>query len=152
MHHAYTIGAFHSIRTFETLETAANGTEISRKSFRNPGNGWISEMRTTEPSKVEWKKNILENFSKIWVYHARLSSFMEIFENATLFATGSCRKFNNRGLGWISLNLVPRSHSVFFSLSLGDLGTRLNFTLTRRWEINTENFLDANKETVSTFW
>ena len=37
--HAYTIGAFHSTRTFQTLETAANGTDISRKSFRNPGNG-----------------------------------------------------------------------------------------------------------------
>ena len=86
--HAYTIGVFHSTRTFETLETAANGTEISRKSFRNPGNGWISEMRTTQPKfleiftcKVARKKNFLENFSKIWVYHARLSSFMEIFEN-----------------------------------------------------------------------
>ena len=51
--HAYTIGAFHSTRTFETLETAANGTEISRKSFRNPGNGWISEMRTTQPKFLE---------------------------------------------------------------------------------------------------
>ena len=108
--HAYTIGAFHSTRTFETLETAANGTEISRKSFRNPGNGWISEMRTTQPKfleiftcKAARKKNFLENFSKIWVYLARLSSFMEIFENAGLFATGSSRKFNNRhepGFWW----------------------------------------------------
>lgn len=100
VHHAYTIGAFHSTRTFETLETAANATEISRKSFRNPGNGWISEMWTTQPKfleiftcKVARKER---DFSKIWVYHARLSSFMEIFENDALFATGSCRKFNRR--------------------------------------------------------
>ena len=53
VYHAYTIGAFHSTRTFETLETAANGTEISRKSSRNPGNGWISEMRTTQPKFLE---------------------------------------------------------------------------------------------------
>ena len=106
VHHAYTIGAFNSTRTFETLETAANGAEISRKSFRNPGNGWISEMRTTQPKFLEIfackdarKEYFLENFSKIWVYHARLSSFMEIFKNAALFATGSSRKFNNRGFG-----------------------------------------------------
>ena len=142
MHHAYTIGDFHSTKTFETLETAADGTEISRKSLRNPGNGWISEMRATQPTfleifpcKVARKENFLENFSKIWVYHMTLSSFVEIYENAALFATGSSRKFNNRGFGGMksapyflsklvvflsfeicqfsSLNLVPRSHSVF---------------------------------------
>ena len=32
-------------------------------------------------------------FSKIWVYLARLTSFMEILENTVPFATGSCRKF-----------------------------------------------------------
>ena len=32
-------------------------------------------------------------FSKIWVYLARLSSFLGILENAVLFATGSCLKF-----------------------------------------------------------
>ena len=41
--------------------------------------------------------------------------------------------------------------TLFFPLAVGDLGTRLNFTLTRRWKINTENFLDVNKKTVSTF-
>ena len=29
-----TLGALHSTKTFENLETAANGTEISRKSFQ----------------------------------------------------------------------------------------------------------------------
>ena len=59
-------GAFHSTKTFENFETAANGTEMSRKSF--------------------------QKFSKIWVYLARLSSFSEILENTVPFATGSCRK------------------------------------------------------------
>ena len=31
--------------------------------------------------------------SKIFVYLAKLSSFLEILENAVSFATGSCRKF-----------------------------------------------------------
>ena len=30
---------------------------------------------------------------KNWVYLARLSSFLEVFKNAVLFATGKCRKF-----------------------------------------------------------
>ena len=34
-----------------------------------------------------------KNFSKIWVYLARLTSLTEILENAVPFATGSCRKF-----------------------------------------------------------
>ena len=108
VHHGYTIGDFHSTRTQETLETAQMVQKFPGQVSRNPGNGWISEMRTTQPkfleisaSKVEWKKNFLESFSKIWVYHARLSSFMEIFENAALFATGSSRKFNNRSFGWM---------------------------------------------------
>ena len=32
-------------------------------------------------------------FSKIWVYLARLSSFLGILGNTVPFATGSCRKF-----------------------------------------------------------
>ena len=32
-------------------------------------------------------------FSKIWVYLARLSSFLGILENAVPFDTGSCLKF-----------------------------------------------------------
>ena len=32
-------------------------------------------------------------FSKIWVYLARLSSFLGILENAVPFATGSCLRF-----------------------------------------------------------
>ena len=40
-----------------------------------------------------WKENFRVNFSKIWVYLARLSSFLKILKNAVPFATGSCRKF-----------------------------------------------------------
>ena len=107
--HAYTIGAFHSTRTFETLETAANGTEISRKSSRNPGNGWISEMRTTQPKfleiftcKVARKKTSWKIFRKfeyttrgcplLWKFLKMLVySQLEVPENST---TGM-----NRGFG-----------------------------------------------------
>ena len=34
-----------------------------------------------------------KNFSKIWVYLARLTSLTEILENVVPFATGSYRKF-----------------------------------------------------------
>ena len=37
--------------------------------------------------------------SKIWVYLARLSSVLEILEDAVPFATGSCRKFKEDVLG-----------------------------------------------------
>ena len=195
VHHAYTIGAFHSTTTFETLETAANGTEISRKSFRNPGNGWISEMRTTQPKFLEifackvarnmdnrktqsfyypcterkLPGKFFENlgivrevvlfYGNFWKCCSQLSKLTKIQQpgfwlNGTErpifpFEIGSVFEFWNLP---ISLNLVPRSHSVFSPLAVGDLGTRLNFTLTRRWKINTEKFLDANKETVSTSW
>ena len=45
------MGAYHSTKNFEIFETRTNGTEISRK-----------------------------NFSKIWVYLTRLSSFMEFMQ------------------------------------------------------------------------
>ena len=55
----YTSGAFHSTKTFENLETAANGTGISWKSFRKLLN-FRSANHSTENfrnsgSKVEWK-------------------------------------------------------------------------------------------------
>ena len=65
-------GTFHSTKTFENSETAANGTEISHESFQKL------------PCKF---------FSKIWVYLTRLASLLEILENAVSFASGSCHKF-----------------------------------------------------------
>ena len=57
-------------------------------------------MRTIQPkileipgAKLNRKKTSGEKFSKIWVYLARLSSFLEILENAVPFATGSSRIF-----------------------------------------------------------
>ena len=50
----------------------------STENSRNPG------------SKVEWKENFQE---KNWVYLARLSSFLEILENAVPFATESSKKY-----------------------------------------------------------
>lgn len=87
-------GAFHSTKTSENLATVANGTEISRENFqkvRELLNFWDANRSTESPensvSKVEWK----ENFSKIWVYHATLSGFVEIPKNTVPFDTGSCR-------------------------------------------------------------
>ena len=48
-----TKGAFHSIKTFQNLETAANDTEISRKSFHKFRNCWMSEIRTIQPTILE---------------------------------------------------------------------------------------------------
>ena len=53
---------------------------IQRKILKIPG------------AKLNAKK-IRENFPKIWVYLARLSSFLGILENAVPFATGSCLRF-----------------------------------------------------------
>ena len=120
-----------------------HGKKTSWKIFRKFG-------YTTRGCPLLWK------FMKMLLY-----SQLEVPENSTTgvlwnekrpifpFEIGSVFEFWNLP---ISLNLVPRSHSVFSPLAVGDLGTRLNFTLTRRWKINTENFLDANKKTVSTFW
>ena len=90
------------------FRNSANGTEISRTSFQKSWKrlNFRNANHSTEISgnfrEQSWmEKNFLESFSKIWVYHARLSSFMEIFENAALFATGSSRKFNNRSFGWM---------------------------------------------------
>ena len=63
------LGAFHSTKTFENLETAANGTEISWKSFqkfqkllnfRNANDS--TENFRNSGSKVEWKENFREIF------------------------------------------------------------------------------------------
>ena len=63
------MGVFHSTKTFENLETAANGTEISCKSFlkfrkllnfRNANHS--TENFRNSGSKVEWKENFQENF------------------------------------------------------------------------------------------
>ena len=112
------VGAFHSIKTFENFETAANGTEISWKSFqkfrkllnfRNANHS--TEIFRNSGNKVEWKENFRENFFRNFGYtsRARLSAFLEMSENrhyrcsqpknAFPFATGSCRKFKLEVMG-----------------------------------------------------
>ena len=63
------MGAFHSTKTFENLETEANGTESSWKSFqkfrkllnfRNANHS--TENFRNSGSKVEWKENFRGNF------------------------------------------------------------------------------------------
>ena len=87
-------GAFHSTKTSEKLETVANGTKISRENFqkvRELLNFWDANHSTESPENSVSKVERKENFSKIWVYHATLSGFVEIPKNTVLFDTGSCR-------------------------------------------------------------
>ena len=86
--------------SFQNLETAANGTQISRKSFqkfRKLLNFRIGSHSTTNlrfpGSKVEWKENFREkNFENLGIPR-EVALFLEILENAVPFAPGSCRKF-----------------------------------------------------------
>ena len=62
-------GTFHSSKTFENLETAANGTEMSLKSFQKCRklldfrNANHSTKNSRNPgSTVEWKANSREKF------------------------------------------------------------------------------------------
>ena len=94
------MAAFHLTKTFENVDSAANGTEISPKSIQKFLKLLNFEMRTIQPQNQEIREAKLngrttsrKKFSKIWVYLARLSSFSEILESAVPFATGSCRKF-----------------------------------------------------------
>ena len=79
------------------METEANGTEISRKSFpkfrkllnfRNANHS--TENSRNSASKVEWKENFRENLG---IPREVVPFFLEILENAVPFATGSCQKF-----------------------------------------------------------
>ena len=92
-------GTFHSTKTFENLETKANCTEISQKSFqkfhkllkiRNV-NLSTKNSRNSE-SKVEWKENFQEKVSENLVIPRKVVLFLQILENAMPFSTGSCQK------------------------------------------------------------
>lgn len=75
-------GAFHSTKTLENLETAANGTEISQKRFQNfrkllnfrkaKRSNEISRNSGREQSWIKTVKLSGKNL-KIWAYIARLS-------------------------------------------------------------------------------
>ena len=84
------------------LETTVNDTKISRKSFQKSRKLLSFGKRTIQPKILKIPgarfngKNFREKISKILVYLAKLSSFLEILGNAVPFATGSCRKFKPR--------------------------------------------------------
>ena len=88
-------------QAIKKLETVANGTEISPNSFLtfwkllNFRNANLStEDSSNSRSKVEWKENFRENsFQNLGIASSRLTSVLEILENAVPFANGSCRKF-----------------------------------------------------------
>ena len=41
---------------------------------------------------MEWKEKFREKFFEIWLYLARLTSFVEIFENTVPFDTGNHKR------------------------------------------------------------
>ena len=97
----YTMGAFHSTKTFENLETPANGTEFPRKKnffqkfrkllhFRNTNHS--TENFTDSWSKVEWKENFLEKPSK-------LSTFFKNFEKCYFIRHWKLPKIETRRFG-----------------------------------------------------
>ena len=87
--------ACHSTKTFENLETAANGTDISHKSFqkfRKLLNFQNANSRNSG-SKVEWRENFLEKFFRKFGYTSRCWPLFWNLENVVSFASGSCQKF-----------------------------------------------------------
>ena len=96
-----TKGAFHSTTTFENLETAANGTEISWKrfqkfptllNFRNANHS--TENSRKSESKVEWKESFWEKVSENVSIPREVVLFLKILENVVPLATASCQKAN----------------------------------------------------------
>ena len=90
----YTMGAFHSTKTFENLETPANGTEFPRKKFfsRNSESCCISEMRTIQPKILQIPGAKLNGKKISWKNHQSCPLFLKTLKNAISFVTGSCRK------------------------------------------------------------
>ena len=92
------------------------------------------------------KKSSVKNFSRIWVYLTRLSSFLEVLKNTVPFATESCRKFKvDVFVEWkapkVSLKLFS-GHCVFSS------GYELIFILVGQFckiDINFDQFLKPLK-------
>ena len=89
-----TRGAFHSTKTFEHLETAANGTKIIQKllNFRNVNHS--TENSRNPGSKVKWKE-------KIGVYLARLSSFIGNFGKYCSIRYWKWPKIQTGRFGWM---------------------------------------------------
>ena len=77
-------GAFYSAKPFENVETAANGTEISLKSFQKFRKLLNFQMRTIQPKILEIPGDQLNGKTtsgkKIWVYLARLSPFWKFLK------------------------------------------------------------------------
>ena len=110
-------------KLFENLETATNGTEISRKSFQKfwkllnfQNANHSTESSSSSGSKVEWKENLREIFFENLGIPCKVVLFLEILKNVVAFAPGSCRKFKlGVSVEWKALvgtkmkNPIPRS-------------------------------------------
>ena len=110
-------------KLFENLETATNGTEISRKSFQKfwkllnfQNANHSTESSSSSGSKVEWKENLREIFFENLGIPCKVVLFLEILKNVVAFAPGNCRKFKlGVSVEWKALvgtkmkNPIPRS-------------------------------------------
>ena len=112
--------AFHSTKTFENLESAANDTDISRKSFqkfrkllncRNANHS--TENSRFSGSIVEWKQNFRENIFENLGIHRKVVLFLFFF--LLLVAENSNRTF------WLN-GMRPLSHSPACVSDRGRLG------------------------------
>ena len=72
-------------KLFENLETATNGTEISRKSFQKfwkllnfQNANHSTESSSSSGSKVEWKENLREIFFENLGIPCKVVLFLEI--------------------------------------------------------------------------
>ena len=81
---------------------------------------WNSNLSSRR--KIKWNWNFHTKFLKIWVYLARLSSFLEILENAVPFISRKCQKFNSKlrsqmeSAHFMSWNVVETSSGLACSL------------------------------------
>ena len=87
-------------KLFENLETEANGTQISQKSFRKfwkllnfRNANHSTESSRFSGSKVGWKENLRENFFENLGIPCKVALFLEILKNTVAFAPESCWKF-----------------------------------------------------------
>ena len=70
-------GAYHSTKNFEIFETGTNGDKTVEFPKSEPFNRKFRKFRQEKSNGTEISS---KNFSKIWVYLTKLSSFLEFMQ------------------------------------------------------------------------
>ena len=101
-------GAFHSTKTFENFETAAIGTEMSRKSFQKFRKllNFRNANHSTENSrnfgnKVEWKENFGENIFENLGIPCEVILFFGNFREYCSIRNWKLPKIESGRFGWM---------------------------------------------------